>query len=111
MVRFKINHNPISGRFAQVQYGEACDQGVQATMYTETIRPIPRETCLNFYYFLSGNGAGKLNVMIKDVTTNSPSLLWTTSGDHGKDWQQGAVTVPRQIVSFKVCEYFVFISI
>eukprot|EP00794_Sanderia_malayensis_P016171 gene16171-17794_t len=97
------DHTTGLGRFAQVQYGEHCQPGTEATMRTNKFRPIHRETCLSFFYYLDGKDAGSLEVLLKDITSAKPTLIWTRQGgDQGSGWHPGAVTIPYMPVSFKL---------
>ncbi len=48
--------------------------------------------CLSFYYFMSGEGVGRLNVKIvgQDEAT---SLLWRLAGNQSNEWEIAQVPI------------------
>lgn len=56
--------------------------------------------CLTFYYYISGEGVGRLNVYIvgQDKLT---SLSWRLAGDQGNDWKLGQLRID-EVQGFKV---------
>uniref|UniRef100_A0A8C4IDF4 MAM domain-containing protein n=1 Tax=Dicentrarchus labrax TaxID=13489 RepID=A0A8C4IDF4_DICLA len=54
----------------------------------------PDGECLMFWYYMEGSEVGELNVYLQTLDNNRRSApLWTRSGDQGKHWRHGRVTL------------------
>ncbi|GFS11642.1 MAM and LDL-receptor class A domain-containing protein 1 [Elysia marginata] len=49
-----------------------------------------QETCVHFYYFLSGPHVGTLELTTHSTNSNE-NVVWKTSGDHGRLWLPGEI--------------------
>ncbi len=68
------------------------------------ISPVRGQTsaeCVTFYYSMYGNTMGTLNLYMM-VNGNRGSPIWSRSGDQGKNWILGSVTV-KSPSNFQVC--------
>lgn len=64
-------------------------------MTTAVMEPTASDgECLMFWYYMEGSGVGDLRVYLQSPDNSSQSvLLWTRSGDQGKHWRHGRVTI------------------
>lgn len=62
---------------------------------TAVMEPIASDgECLMFWYYMEGSGVGQLSVYLQTLDNHgSPAKLWTRSGDQGKHWRHGRVTL------------------
>jgi hypothetical protein len=49
--------------------------------------------CISFWYFMNNTVDAKLNVHIRDPSSNTYYLLWSTDQIHGSFWVQQELTV------------------
>lgn len=70
-------------------------EGSRGAVMTAVMEPTaPEGECLMFWYYMEGNGVGQLSVYLQTSDNHgSPANLWTRSGDQGKHWRHGRVTL------------------
>lgn len=61
------------------------------------------DRCFRFWYFMSGEGIGRLNVIL---TTHSSQVsqntsAWSRKGEHGSYWHMGELDIPSYITSIE----------
>ncbi|XP_039670520.1 MAM and LDL-receptor class A domain-containing protein 1 [Perca fluviatilis] len=70
---------------------------------TAVMEPTPPEgECLMFWYYMEGNGVGELTVSLQTPDDNNSGQLWTRSGDQGKHWRHGRVTLLNPTTPYQV---------
>ncbi|EDO47787.1 predicted protein [Nematostella vectensis] len=57
--------------------------------------------CMNFFYHMNGAGIGTLNVYMR-VIGRSMTKLWTQSGDHGNQWNEGQLPILSAGASYQI---------
>lgn len=69
--------------------------GSRVAVVTAMMEPTPPdEECLMFWYYMEGNEVGELSVYLQTTDNHARSApLWTRSGDQGKHWRHGRVTL------------------
>uniref|UniRef100_A0A3Q3KDZ0 MAM domain-containing protein n=1 Tax=Monopterus albus TaxID=43700 RepID=A0A3Q3KDZ0_MONAL len=69
--------------------------GSRGTIMTALMEPTPPDgECLMFWYYMEGSGVGELKVYLQTPDNNrNPVQLWSRSGDQGKHWRHGRVTL------------------
>ena len=69
--------------------------GSRGAMVTATMEPTPPDgECLMFWYYMEGSGVGDLSVHLQSPDGHRKSQkLWDRSGDQGKHWRHGRVTL------------------
>lgn len=68
--------------------------GSRVAVVTAVMEPTPDKECLMFWYYMEGNEVGELSVYLQTTDNHVRSaLLWTRSGDQGKHWRHGRVTL------------------
>ncbi|KAM9349890.1 apical endosomal glycoprotein [Symphorus nematophorus] len=79
--------------------------GSRGAVMTAVMEPTPPDgECLMFFYYMEGSRVGELNVYLQSPDNHKRSAaLWTTSGDQGKHWRHGRVTLlspntPYQVI-------------
>lgn len=64
--------------------------GSTAVVRTAVLPPTPPDgECLMFWYYMEGSGAGELTVYLESLDEQ----LWKRSGDQGRHWRHGRVTL------------------
>lgn len=77
--------------------------GSRGAVMTAVMEPTAADgECLMFWYYMEGSEVGELSVSLQTLDSNNVSL-WTRSGDQGKHWRHGRVTLlspsaPYQVV-------------
>ncbi|KAK1879509.1 MAM and LDL-receptor class A domain containing protein 1 [Dissostichus eleginoides] len=67
--------------------------GSRVAVMTAVMEPTPADgECLIFWYYMEGSGVGDLRVLLQTADGNSDEL-WSRSGDQGKHWRHGRVTL------------------
>ena len=59
---------------------------------TATLDPNEEFKCLEFYYFLNGEGSARLNVKAS-TSTSAKFPLWSRDYDHGLFWWKGSTNI------------------
>ena len=59
--------------------------------------------CLQFYYSMNGNRIGALNVYRREGMNND-DLIWTLSGNQGKEWHEALVDVGRACYQVRIMD-------
>ncbi|XP_069366962.1 MAM and LDL-receptor class A domain-containing protein 2 [Paralichthys olivaceus] len=69
--------------------------GSRQAMMTATMEPTPPDgECLMFWYYMEGSAVGELSVYLQTPDSHRNSQkLWDRSGDQGKHWRHGRVTL------------------
>ena len=70
-------------------------------------RPPTSSSCLEFYYFMNGEGVGALRVLLRRVglgNVHSDDLLFTLKGGQGPRWRRELVEVKELQFNWKVSE-------
>ena len=69
--------------------------GSRVAVVTAVMEPTPPDKeCLMFWYYMEGNEVGELSVYLQTAENQRHSApLWTRSGDQGKHWRHGRVTL------------------
>nr|XP_033780583.1 MAM domain-containing protein 2 isoform X1 [Geotrypetes seraphini] len=66
--------------------------GEKARLYSQSLRAIPGQQCLTFFYHMYGAGTGLLNVyMRKEGSGEKETLLWRRRGEQSITWLRGVV--------------------
>ena len=60
---------------------------------TSTLNPNEEFKCLEFYYYMNGEGSAKLNVKAKTPSTSATFPLWSRNYDHGSFWWKGSTNI------------------
>ena len=60
---------------------------------TSTLNPNEEFKCLEFYYYMNGEGTAKLNVKAKTPSTSATFPLWSRNYDHGSFWWKGSTNI------------------
>ncbi|KAL6103987.1 uncharacterized protein ACO6RY_13812 [Pungitius sinensis] len=77
--------------------------GSRGAVMTEVMEPTAADgECLMFWYYMEGGEVGELSVSLQTLGRNSVQL-WSRSGDQGRHWRHGRVTLlsprdPYQVV-------------
>lgn len=85
--------------------------GSRGAVMTEVMEPTAADgECLMFWYYMEGGEVGELSVSLQTLGSDSVQL-WSRSGDQGRHWRHGRVTLlspndPYQVV----CSHFSFNS-
>uniref|UniRef100_A0A7M5U4P5 Uncharacterized protein n=1 Tax=Clytia hemisphaerica TaxID=252671 RepID=A0A7M5U4P5_9CNID len=58
--------------------------------------------CFQFYYNMYGNGIGTMNIYIRRGKTVDPKPLWSLTGEQGREWLRGLVTVEEDSTNWKL---------
>lgn len=67
--------------------------GSRGAVMTAVMKPTaPDGECLMFWYYMEGSGVGELSVYLRTADNNTVQH-WTRSGDQGKHWRHGRVTL------------------
>ncbi|XP_071348966.1 MAM and LDL-receptor class A domain-containing protein 2 isoform X2 [Trachinotus anak] len=79
--------------------------GSRGAMMTAVMEPTPPDgECLMFWYYMEGSGVGELSVHLQTPGSHrNPQKLWHRSGDQGKYWRHGRVSLlspdtPYQVI-------------
>nr|XP_046265191.1 MAM and LDL-receptor class A domain-containing protein 1 isoform X2 [Scatophagus argus] len=78
--------------------------GSRGAVMTAVMEPTaPDGECLMFWYYMEGNGVGELSIYLQTPDNHRRfAQLWTRSGDQGKHWRHGRVTlsssIPYQVI-------------
>ncbi|XP_026169194.1 MAM and LDL-receptor class A domain-containing protein 2 [Mastacembelus armatus] len=78
--------------------------GSKGAIMTAVMEPTPPDgECLMFWYYMEGSGVGELSVYLQTPNTHrDPIQLWNRSGDQGKHWRHGRVTLFSPGASYQV---------
>uniref|UniRef100_A0A8C3G9E7 MAM domain-containing protein n=1 Tax=Cyclopterus lumpus TaxID=8103 RepID=A0A8C3G9E7_CYCLU len=75
--------------------------GSRGAVMTAVMEPTAADgECLMFWYYMEGSEVGELSVYLQTLDGKGV-LLWTRSGDQGKHWRHGRVTLFSPSVVFK----------
>ncbi|KAG7228996.1 hypothetical protein INR49_013229 [Caranx melampygus] len=79
--------------------------GSKGAMMTAVMEPTPPDgECLMFWYYMEGSRVGELTIHLHNPGSHrNTQKLWNRSGDQGKHWRHGRVTVlspdtPYQVI-------------
>ena len=88
-----FQNDVFSGHFAYLD--ETTQQiGDKAILINPDFPAIPDGECLQFWYYLHGNGVGSIEVFQYDMNTTSlGARLWERSVDQGDLWRLGRVAM------------------
>nr|XP_033506790.1 MAM and LDL-receptor class A domain-containing protein 1 [Epinephelus lanceolatus] len=76
--------------------------GSRGAVMTAVMKPTaPDGECLMFWYYMEGSGVGELSVYLRTADNNTVQH-WTRSGDQGKHWRHGRVTLLSPETSYQV---------
>ena len=80
--------------------------GSRGAVVTAVMEPTPPDgECLMFFYYMEGSGVGELNVYLQTPDNHRRSAaLWTRSGDQGKHWRHGRVTLRSPNTQYQVLD-------
>lgn len=69
--------------------------GSKGAMMTAVMEPTPPDgECLVFWYYMEGSGVGELTIHLHNPGSHrNTQKLWSRSGDQGKHWRHGRVTL------------------
>ncbi|GFR70361.1 MAM and LDL-receptor class A domain-containing protein 1 [Elysia marginata] len=106
------NHPTIprmTGHYVFIETSSPSVTGDTAKLLSELF-PARESVCFHFFYSMNGQSTGTLRVSLISYNSStdslaqvgSPQLLWTLSGDQGKDWHEGRVPIPTQYNSYRV---------
>lgn len=90
----KVDHTlgTSSGHYMYIETsGTGRKIGQRAWLISDIMRPTSAG-CLRFWYHMYGAGIGKLNLYKNGITSNSSSLLWSSTGNHGNRWLSTSVS-------------------
>lgn len=77
-------------------------EGSRGAVMTAVMEPTaPDGECLMFWYYMEGSRVGELSVYLQ-TTDNNIVKLWSRSGDQGKHWRHGRVTLRSPNTSYQV---------
>ncbi|XP_034743360.1 MAM and LDL-receptor class A domain-containing protein 1 [Etheostoma cragini] len=77
--------------------------GSRVAVMTAVMEPTaPEGECLMFWYYMEGSGVGELSVYLQTPDDNNSGQLWIRSGDQGKHWRHGRVTLLNPSTQYQV---------
>uniref|UniRef100_A0A3B4UGA7 MAM domain-containing protein n=1 Tax=Seriola dumerili TaxID=41447 RepID=A0A3B4UGA7_SERDU len=81
--------------------------GSRGAMMTAMMEPTPPDgECLMFWYYMEGSGVGELTIYLQTPGSHrNPQKLWDRSGDQGKHWRHGRVTLLSPDIPYQVGMY------
>lgn len=106
-IRLQVYTNTLSHKIQDVYNSTLCvgfylsaqlwsnPVGSRGAMMTAVMEPTASDgECLMFWYYMEGSGVGEFNVYLQTPDNSRQSVrLWTRSGDQGKHWRHGRVTL------------------
>ncbi|XP_076601190.1 MAM and LDL-receptor class A domain-containing protein 1 [Chaetodon auriga] len=78
--------------------------GSRCAVMTAVMEPTPPDKeCLIFWYYMEGSEVGELSIYLQTPDSERRSAkLWTRSGDQGKHWRHGRVTLDSPDTPYQV---------
>ncbi|XP_044077011.1 MAM and LDL-receptor class A domain-containing protein 1 isoform X2 [Siniperca chuatsi] len=78
--------------------------GSRGAVMTAVMEPTTADgECLMFWYYMAGSGVGELSVYLQTPDNHRHSAeIWTRSGDQGKHWRHGRVTLRSPNTPYQV---------
>ncbi|XP_053373135.1 fibropellin-1-like isoform X3 [Mercenaria mercenaria] len=72
-------------------------QGDYASLMSQVL-PANHTMCLEFWYFMYGDGIGNLTIDLKDRCLHKDTQVFKRTGDQGQKWIKASVTIPSHRV-------------
>lgn len=78
--------------------------GSTGSMVTKVNQPTPGHgECWMFWYHMDGTNVGSLNIYVQELrNARSHTPVWSMSGDQGKQWRHGRVSIINPHTPYKV---------
>lgn len=90
----KLNALSFKGSYIFAEASAPAATGNTARLLSKLF-PETSGRCMRFWYSMYGAGMGVLNVYLKDPANGAMEKIWSKSGDQGKNWKNGEVTIKR----------------
>ncbi|XP_053388662.1 MAM domain-containing glycosylphosphatidylinositol anchor protein 2-like [Mercenaria mercenaria] len=62
------------------------------------VLPANRTMCFEFWYYMFGDGSGRLFVFLQNTCTKMETQVFKEAGDKGAQWNKASVTIARDSV-------------
>ncbi|XP_053390840.1 fibropellin-1-like, partial [Mercenaria mercenaria] len=62
------------------------------------VMPANRTMCFEFWYYMFGDGSGRLFVLVKDTCLRKETQLFEETGNQGAQWNKASVTITDHFV-------------
>lgn len=90
------------GAYAFIETSSPRKQGDKARLVSTQFNGTASKNCFTFWYHMYGSSIGSLNLY--QVVGNTETLIWTLSGNKGRQWFNGQVPVGNQ-AKYKVAKH------
>lgn len=85
------------GTYMYIEASSPRLQGDNASLLSERL-PANQTVCLEFWYYMYGDGIGNLTVNLEDSCSHTETEVFKRSGEQGEQWRKASVTIPANIV-------------
>ena len=94
MCIYILNLTYLLGNYVYLKTAPPRKENDKAVIVSHTYpRTTGKGVCFNFWYHLMGKDIGTINIYIIQKYQTKRLKLWTRSGDQGKIWKHGRVTI------------------
>ncbi|XP_045183537.2 uncharacterized protein LOC123541967 isoform X2 [Mercenaria mercenaria] len=82
----------LQGKYVYIESSSPRIFGEHASLLSH-VMPANRTMCFEFWYYMFGDGSGRLFVLVQDTCLKKETQLFEETGDKGAQWNKASVTI------------------